>query len=515
MTARMRTAPAGSGTPPARARRGAAFGAPPVGVLALGPALAAVALLATGCAVGPNYKRPVVVTAASYKEVDGWKPSEPADVLTRGPWWKMFKDDVLDQLESQVVVSNENVKAAAEAVDEARALVREAEGSFWPSLSVSASRNRTVEGLGAEPTTGFSSLGVSGTGGSSGTTFTETLNSLSASANWTLDIWGQTRRTVESEKASAQASAAALATTELTAQADLATDYFELRSQDQLQFLLTDIVAADERALKITQARYRDGVAYKADILSAETELLTAQAQQVNAQIERATLEHAIAVLIGKQPAELSLKSAMLASVIPTVPPGLPSDLLQRRPDIAQAEREVASANAQIGVAISAFFPSLTLSASDEYEGTTLSKLIRASNQIWSFGPSIAETLFNGGARLAQVAQARASYRESVANYRQTVLADFEQVEDQLVTLRVLEKQAVLEDQLVKASREDESLTLEQYKAGTEPYSSVITAQTTRLDAEETALTVQLDRFTSSIALIEALGGGWDASMLR
>ncbi len=478
------------------------------------PALAMVALVVTGCAVGPNYKRPIVPTVASYKEVDGWKPSEPADVMTRGPWWLIFNDDVLNRLESQVIVSNQNVKAAAQAVDEARALVREAEASFFPTISVSGSRERSVEGLGSlSAETG--SLGSLGSVGSSSGQITQTLNTVSASANWSLDIWGQTRRTVESEKASAQASAAALATTLLTAQADLATDYFELRAQDQLVFLLNDIVAADDKDLKITQARYKDGVAYKADMLSAETELYTAQAQQVNAQVERATLEHAIAVLIGKQPAELSLKPAMLASVIPTVPPGVPSELLQRRPDIAQAEREVASANAEIGVAISAFFPSLTLSASDEYESTTFSNLIRASNQIWSFGPSLAETLFNGGARIAQVAQARASYRESVATYRQTVLADFEQVEDELATLRILEKQAVLEDELVKAARDDETLLVEQYKAGTEPYSSVITAQTTRLDAEETALTVQLDRFTASIALIEALGGGWDASRLK
>ncbi len=478
------------------------------------PALAMVALVVTGCAVGPNYKRPIVPTVASYKEVDGWKPSEPADVMTRGPWWLIFNDDVLNRLESQVIVSNQNVKAAAQAVDEARALVREAEASFFPTISVSGSRERSVEGLGSlSAETG--SLGSLGSVGSSSGQITQTLNTVSASANWSLDIWGQTRRTVESEKASAQASAAALATTLLTAQADLATDYFELRAQDQLVFLLNDIVAADDKDLKITQARYKDGVAYKADMLSAETELYTAQAQQVNAQVERGTLEHAIVVLIGKQPAEFSLKPAMLASVIPTVPPGVPSTLLERRPDIAQAEREVASANAQIGVAISAFFPSVTLTASDEYEGVSLSKLIRASNQIWSFGPSLAETIFDGGERVAEVAQARASYRESVATYRQTVLADFEQVEDQLVTLRVLEKQSVLEDALVKAARDDETLLVEQYKAGTEPYSSVITAQTTRLDAEETALTVQLDRFTASIALIEALGGGWDASRLK
>ncbi len=472
-------------------------------------ALACLVVLAAGCSVGPDYKRPVVVSAAAYKEQDGWKPSEPADILKRGPWWQIFNDEVLNQLEAQVNASNQTVQSAVAAVDEARALVREAQASFFPSISLSASRTKTGEGLGA-----FSSqLGGSSAFGSS--SLTETTNSIGASASWSIDIWGQTRRTVEGQKASAQASLAALAAAELTAQSELATDYFELRTQDQLVLLLTDIVAADDRALKITEARYREGVAYKADMLSAQTELLTAQAQQVNAGVLRGTLEHAIAVLIGKQPALFALQPTSLANVIPTVPPGIPSTLLERRPDVAEAERQVAQANAQIGVAISAFFPSLTLSASNEYQGPTISKLIEASNRIWSFGPSLAQTLFDAGLKRAEVAQARASYQASVANYRQTVLADFQQVEDQLVTLRILEKQAVLEDALVKAARESETLTLNQYKAGTQPYSSVITAQDTRLSAEETALTVQEDRFTSSVALIEALGGGWDASMLK
>lgn len=483
-------------------------------------ALACALLLAAGCSVGPNYKRPVVVTAAAYKEQEGWKPSEPADTLTRGPWWQIFNDPVLTQLEAQVNGSNQTVKSAAAAVEEARALVREAQASFFPSISLSASRERTGEGLGAlsgSPSGLGGTTGTVGTGtsGFSGTTFSETLNSVGASASWNIDIWGQTRRTVESQKASAQASLAALAAAELTAQAELATDYFELRAQDQLVMLLTDIVAADDKALKITQARYRDGVAYKADVLSAQTELLTAQAQQVNAAILRGTLEHAIAVLIGKQPAIFSLKPASLATTIPTVPPGIPSTLLERRPDIAESERQVAAANAQIGVAISAFFPSLTFSASDQYQSPTIARLIQASNQIWSFGPSLAQTLFDAGLRRAQVAQARAAHEASVANYRQTVLSDFEQVEDQLVSLRVLERQSVIETALVKAARESEVLTLNQYKAGTQPYSSVITAQTTRLDAEETALAVQENRFTASVALIEALGGGWDASLLK
>ena len=474
-------------------------------------AIGCVALLAAGCSVGPNYKRPGVVTAAAYKEQDGWKPSEPADILRHGPWWEIFNDSLLNQLESQVNISNQTVKSAEAALEESRAMVREAQASFFPSISLSASHQRTSEGLGA-----LSSGATTGASpGFASTSFTQNLNSLSVSGTWNIDIWGQTRRTVEGEKASAQASAAAVAAAELTAQAELATDYFELRAQDQLEILLADIVAADDKAYKITAARYRDGVAYKADMLSAQTELLTAQAQQVNAAILRGTLEHAIAVLIGAQPATLAVPVASLASVIPTVPAGVPSTLLERRPDIAEAERQVASANAQIGVAISAFFPSLTLAASDGYQGSTIGNLIQASNRIWSFGPTLAQTLFDAGLRRAEVQYARAAHQASVANYRQTVLTDFQQVEDQLVTLRVLEKQAVIETALVKAARESEVLTLNQYKAGTQPYSSVITAQTTRLNAEETALTVQEDRFTASVALIEALGGGWDSAALR
>lgn len=472
---------------------------------------AAAALVASGCAVGPNYKRPAFDASASFKELDGWKPSEPADTLARGPWWRIFKDPVLDGLEARIDISNENVKSAAEAVEEARALVRQAEASFWPSLSVSASGTRSGSGLGSG---GFVIPGSSGAAFPSSST-TSTLYSLGASVDWGLDIWGQVRRTVESDRASAQSTAAALAAAELSAQAELATDYFELRAQDQLVLLLTDIVKADNTALKITEARYRAGVAYKADIVTAQTQLLSAQAQQVNAAIQRATLEHAIAVLVGEQPAAFSLSTATLAKDVPTVPPGVPSMLLERRPDIAEAERSMAAANAKIGVAISSFFPSLTLTGSGEYEGSTISKLIRASNLVWSFGPQLAETIFDGGLRRAEVAEARASYRASVDSYRQTVLAGLEQVEDELVTLRVLEKQEVIETQLVQASREAETLTLDQYKAGTTPYSSVITAQTTRLASEETALTVHLDRLTASVALVEAVGGGWDTSQLK
>jgi NodT family efflux transporter outer membrane factor (OMF) lipoprotein len=454
-------------------------------------AAAGLALIA-GCAVGPDYHRPKLEAAADYKEAADWKPSEPSDALTRGPWWEIYKDDSLNQLENRIDISNENVKAAVAAYDQARALVAQARAGFWPTISANVGRQRGADG--ADPARTSNTAGVSG--------------------SWELDIWGQIRRTVESNRASAQSSAAALAAARLSAQADLATDYFELRAQDQLQKLLDDTVVAEQQSLKITESRYRFGVAARADVVSAEAQLLSSQAQQVNARIQRAILEHAIAVLIGQQPASFSLGPSSMRTDVPTVPAGIPSTMLERRPDVAEAERRVAAANAQIGVAKSAYFPSLTLSGSDQYTGRTWSKLFDVPNRIWSLGPSLADTLIDGGLRRAEVAQARAAYDASVDTYRQTVLTGFQQVEDNVVTLRVLEQQAVIEDAAVAAAREAEKLTLNQYKAGTVPYSSVITAQTTRLSAEETALTVLSSRLQASVALIEAVGGGWDASQL-
>jgi len=451
------------------------------------------AALVGACAVGPDYRRPAVAAAPDYKEVANWQPTEPQEVLKGSPWWTIFKDDTLNDLEAKIDISNQNVKAAVASVDQARALVSQARASYFPSVSASAGVQRGSTDGG--PTLNSKSVGVS--------------------ASWLLDIWGQTRRTVESDKASAEASDAALAVTRLTAQADLATDYFELRAQDQLQILLDDTVTAQQLSLKITESRYRYGVAARADVVSAEAQLLASQAEQINAQVQRAILEHAIAVLIGEQPAVFALAKGTMRTDVPTVPPGLPSTLLQRRPDIVEAERRVAAANAQIGVAKSAYFPSLTLGGSDQYTGTSISKLINVPNRIWSVGPSLAGTLFNGGATRAAVAQARAGYQSEVANYRQTVLAGFQQVEDQVATLRILEKQAVVETAAVKASKEAEVLTLNQYKAGTVPYSSVITAQTTTLSSRQNELTVLSDRLQASVALIQALGGGWDQSQLR
>jgi NodT family efflux transporter outer membrane factor (OMF) lipoprotein len=455
--------------------------------------VAATAAVVTACSVGPNYKRPTFDPSAAYKEQDGWKPSEPNDALDRGAWWEIYHDDVLNGLQAQVNINNLNIKAAAAAVEESRAILRQARAGYWPQVGVDASRIRTVT-ADQKPST-ISSLGVSG--------------------SWDIDVWGRVRRTSEADLASLQGSEALLANARLAAQADLATAYFELRTQDQLQIILNDIVAAEEQALKITQNRYRVGVAAKADVVTAQTQLLSSQAEQVNAPLQRATLEHAIAVLVGQQPANFSIAPTTMRSDVPTIPAGVPSTLLERRPDIAQAERNVASANAQIGVAISAFFPSLSLSASDDYKGNSISRLIRTANRVWSFGPSLALTVFDANLRQAQVARARAAYEQTVDNYRQSVLTAMQQVEDNIVTLRVLEQRAVIEDATVKAAREAETLTLNQYKAGTVPYSSVITAQTTRLNSEQTALSVLSSRLQSSVALVQALGGGWKASDIR
>ena len=456
------------------------------------------------CAVGPDYQRPKIDAASSYKEAGDWQPSEPNDALNKGPWWEIFGDDSLNQLEVKVDISNENVKAAAAAFDQARALVAQARAGFWPTVGASAGVQRGG--------TAVSTVNAAG----QPVTATRTQNTFSAgvSGNWALDIWGQIRRSTESNRASAQASAAALAAARLSAQSALATDYFELRAQDQLQKLLDDTVVAEQQSLAITESRYRFGVAARADVVSAQAQLLSSQAQQVNAKIQRGVLEHAIAVLIGQQPAGFTLSPSAMRTDVPTVPAGIPSTLLERRPDVAEAERRVAAANAQIGVAKAAYFPSLTLSGSDDYTNRTWSHLFTLPNRVWSIGPELADTLIDGGLRRAQVAGARAAYEVSVDNYRQTVLTGFQQVEDNIVTLRVLEQQAAIEEAAVAAARESEKLTLNQYKAGTVPYSSVILAQTTRLSAEQTALAVLSSRLQSSVALIEAVGGGWSASQL-
>jgi NodT family efflux transporter outer membrane factor (OMF) lipoprotein len=473
-------------------------------------ALPALCLLAVaGCEVGPDYQKPSAPTPAAFKEQAGWKPSEPQDAVDRGPWWSVYKDPVLDDLEQQVAISNQTLKESEAAYRQARAAVDAARASYFPTIDGTGSFTRSHSGGGSR-SSNSTALATSGFGGAS----TANSVSVSASASWEPDIWGKISRTVEGDIATAQASAADLASARLSAQATLAMDYFELRYQEALKQLLETTVKDYTQSLQITQNQYNVGVAAKADVLSARTQLINAQAEEINSGVLRATLEHAIAVLIGKAPADFDLKSAPFPSQVPVVPAGLPSELLERRPDIAAAERQMAAANAQIGVAISAYFPNLTLSASDGFSGSSFSHLFSSPNNVWSLGASLADSIFDAGLRSAQVEQARATFDQNVAIYRQTVLSGFQQVEDELATLRILAQQSVVEEDAVNTAREAERLTLNQYKAGTVPYSSVITAQATALQTEQTQLGVSENRLVASVTLIEAIGGGWNAAKL-
>jgi NodT family efflux transporter outer membrane factor (OMF) lipoprotein len=455
------------------------------------------------CEVGPDYERPTAATPVAYKEIDGWKPSTPSDLANRGPWWSIYNDPLLDQLEQQVDISNQNLKAAEAAYREARAIVAEARAGLFPTLSVDASAQRSGQGAGAS---------------SSGSTISrsrvQNQFNVTANASWDLDVWGRIRRTVESDVASAQASAADLAAARLSAQSLLATDYLQLRVADELKRLLDDTTVAFARSLQITENRYRGGIAARSDVASARAQYESTRAQAINVGVQRAAFEHAIAVLVGKPPAELTLAAAKFTPVVPATPPGLPSTLLERRPDIAGAERRVAAANAQIGVAVAAYYPDLTLSASYGVVSSAIDTLFRAANGVWAVGPSLAQTVFDAGLRSAQVEAARAFYEQDVANYRQTVLTAFQQIEDQLAALRILEQQAEVQDAAVAAAQEAEALIFNQYTAGTVAYTNVITAQTVALSNRQTALSILQNRLVASVTLLQALGGGWDAAQL-
>jgi NodT family efflux transporter outer membrane factor (OMF) lipoprotein len=475
--------------------------------------LIALFALITGCTVGPDYQRPGAPVPADYKE-DGWKTAEPKDTERRGDWWSVYEDPVLDGLERQVEISNQNLKAAEAAYSLALAVVGEGASGFFPTLSVTGSGTRSGHGGGGNAGFATTVPGTSVTSiGRGGSSSVSSIN-LSATASWDIDLWGRIRRIVESDVASAQASAADLANAQLAAQGQLATLYFELRVADEQQRLLEASVDAFTQALQITKNQYSAGVAAQTDVVTAETQLEQTRAQAIAVGVQRAQFEHAIAALIGQPPAEFAISPAALTTVVPVAPSELPSALLERRPDIGAAERRMAAANAQIGVAIAAYYPDLTLSGSYGFASSGVSKLLRASNSFWSFGAQLVEPLFTGGLTEAQVAAAKASYAETVATYRQTVLTGFQQVEDELAALRILEQQAEVENNTVRLAREAERLTLNQYQQGTVAYTAVITAQTTRLVNEETALAILQNRLIASVALIEALGGGWDAGRM-
>ncbi|MBI1777971.1 MAG: efflux transporter outer membrane subunit [Proteobacteria bacterium] len=473
-----------------------------------------VAGLATlsACKMGPDYARPAAIVPATYKEIDGWKLAEPQDAASRGPWWSVFGDPLLDQLERQIEISNQNLKTAEAAFRVARAVVREAKAGFFPTVTLDGAAQRSGPVSGGAASSG-SRVGTGRTGaGSSRQTLTE--YDLTAGASWEPDVWGRIRRTVEGSLANAQASAADLASARLSAQTELASNYFALRVADELKRLLDSTVGAYTRSLEITRNRYASGVAARSDVVSAQAQLESTRAQAINVGVQRAQLEHAIALLMGKPPAEFSIAPIVFASEMPAIPMSLPSTLLERRPDIAAAERRVVTANAQIGVAEAVYFPNLTLSASFSGASTALGRVLQASNSIWTLGPQLAGTLFDGGLRNAQVEAARAGYDQSVAIYRQAVLTSFKQVEDQLAALQILARQAEVQSGAVLAAREAQQLILNQYVAGTVAYTSVITAQTTALGSEQAALTILESRLAASVSLIAALGGGWDASQL-
>jgi NodT family efflux transporter outer membrane factor (OMF) lipoprotein len=466
------------------------------------------ALLLQGCVVGPKYKRPSVDTPGTFKEVtpddlkkmDGWKEAQPQDSALHGKWWEIFGDPQLNALEEQVSISNQNVASAFANFMAARALVREARAQYFPTLTVgpSATRQRT-----AVATTN---------GNTTGTTFNEF--SLPFDASWTPDLFGRVRNTVRANIANAQASAADLEDTRLTAQAELAVDYFQVRGQDALKDLLDATVKAYAESLELTKALYETGIDSDESVAQAETQLEATQALDTNLGILRAQYEHAMALLVGKPASSFSVAVEALKTPPPAIPFGVPSELLERRPDVAANERLMAQANAQIGVAKAAYFPTVTLSASAGFQNTSITNWLTWPSRVWSVGSAVSETIYDGGLRRATMEQYRAQYDETVANYRNTVLTAFQQVEDNLAALRVLSQEIQQQDTAIASAQRSLNLATDRYRLGIDPYLNVITAQTTLFSNQQTAVNLRITQIVDSVQLVEALGGGWDASTL-
>jgi NodT family efflux transporter outer membrane factor (OMF) lipoprotein len=471
----------------------------------LGVLAASLALLA-GCMMGPDYVRPVAPAPAAYKEAAGWKVAQPSDDAPRGNWWEAFGDPDLDALVTQVDISNQTVQAAEARVREASAATQAARAALFPVVSGNASAVRSSRGAG---TTNSTTTGGNSTVGSVTNSYNVALD-----ASWEIDLWGGIRRGIEASTDTAQATAADLAGAKLSAQALLAQDYLLLRVQDAQIALLRETVVNYERSLQLTRNQYAAGIVGRSDVAQAEAQLKSTQAQVFDAQITRAQLEHAIAVLIGKPPSELTIEAKPLVAVFPDTPVALPSTLLERRPDIAAAERRTASANAQIGVAQAAFFPTLSLSAVGGFQSSAIGSLLTLPSRYWSLGPALAQTLFDAGLRSAQKAQAVATYDETVANYRSTVLAGFQDVEDNLTSLALLAQEVTVQDDAVKAAREAATIANNQYKAGTANYLAVVVLQANALSNERTALSIVGRRLVASVGLIKAVGGGWDTAAL-
>jgi NodT family efflux transporter outer membrane factor (OMF) lipoprotein len=459
-------------------------------------------LTIAGCAVGPKYNRPAVEIPPAYKEVGDWKPAQPNEQNLGGAWWQIFQDQQLNVLEDQINVSNQNLKAAEAQYTQARAMLRYYRADYYPSIGAgaSATRNRISNN---RPPSHLSSNGA---------TYND--YQIPVELSYELDVWGRVRKTVESQREQAQASAADLATINLSLHAQLAMFYFQARSLDAQEQLLNSTVAQYEQAYQLTDSRFKGGLASEVEVQQASTQLETTRAQAIDVGVLRAQYEHAIATLVGEPASSFHLSPLPLTSPPPSIPLALPSELLERRPDIAAAERRMAAANAQIGVAKAAYYPSISLGATGGFESGIITTLLSGPSILWSVGASAIAPIFDGGRRRANTDQAIAAYDQTVANYRETVLTGFQQVEDNLAALRILENEAGTQQRAVVASQKYLDLALTRYRGGITSYLEVTTAQSAALTDEVTAVNILGRRMSSAVLLIQALGGGWDSSSL-
>jgi NodT family efflux transporter outer membrane factor (OMF) lipoprotein len=456
-----------------------------------------IAFATGGCMVGPDYVRPSAPTPAAFKEAEGWKVAQPGDTTPRSSWWEVYNDPTLNDLMAQVEVDNLNIALFEARVRQAKAATQGARSALWPIVDANAgaSRNST-------------NTTISGRN-------TNSAYNIQLGASWEPDLWGSIRRNIESAGANAQASEADLANARLSVQATLAETYFLLRVQDAQIALLRDTVAAYVRSLQLTQNQYNAGIVARGDVAQAEAQLKSTQASMYDAQLTRAQLEHAVAVLAGKPPSELTIAvQPTLAAVFPDIPLVVPSELLERRPDIAAAERRAAAANAQIGVAQAAFFPSVSLSASGGLQSSVIGSLLSLPNHYWTLGAALAQAIFDAGLRTSQKEQAIASYDQAVATYRSTVLTGFQEVEDNLATLTLLAQAATVQQEAVAAAQQSATIALNQYRAGTSSYIAVVVLQAAALNNERNALGITARRLAASVNLVRAMGGGWDATQL-
>jgi NodT family efflux transporter outer membrane factor (OMF) lipoprotein len=455
-----------------------------------------------GCTVGPKYRTPVAEIPSTYKEAGSWKPAQPNEENLGGNWWTIFQDPELDALELQVNVSNQNLKAAEAQYQEARAALQYNRADYYPTVTAGASASRTrVSSHRPPPNSIFN-----------GISYNDFV--LPIDFSYQADVWGRVRRTVESSREQAQASAADLATVNLSMHADLAIDYFQARSLDAEEQLLNSTVKEYEQALELTQSRYQGGLTSEVEVQQAETQLETTRAQAIDVDVLRAQYEHAVAILIGKPPAEFSLPPLPLTAPPPPIPVSVPSELLERRPDIAAAERRVASANAQIGVAMSAYYPVISLTGGGGFESSSITTLLSGPSGLWSFGLSAVGTVFDVGRRHALTAEARAAFDLQVASYRESVLTGFQQVEDNLAAVRILENEAKVQAEAVVAAQRSLDLSTTRYTGGVTSYLEVTVAQSAALADEVTAVNILGRRMANTVLLIQALGGGWDRSNL-